>query len=100
MEELGIRDLTPKQLEALCELAEAAARKHVLSVLPSRKISALNVAVDADGVQPLKVDVEVEVVLSPSMTGFDPEKLTKEAVERAFASIESYLRHLSCVSLK
>lgn len=100
MEELGIRDLTPKQLEELCELAEAAAREHVLSVLPSRKISALNVAVDADGVRPLKVDVDVDVVLSPSMTGFDPEKLTKEAVERAFASIENYLRHLSCGSLK
>ena len=100
MEALGIHDLTAEQLEELCELAEAAARKHVLSALPSRKISALNVAVVAEGVRPLKVDVDVEVELSPSMTGFDPGNLTKRAVESAFAAIENYLRHLSCVSLK
>jgi hypothetical protein len=100
LEELGIRDLTPKQLEELCNLAEATARKHVLSTLSPRKISSLNVAVDADGMRPLTVDVEVEVVLSPSMTRFNPKNLAKEAVESAFAAIENYLRHLSCVSPK
>jgi hypothetical protein len=34
------------------------------------------------------------------MKNFDVEKLVKEATERAFASIEKYLRNLSCESTK
>jgi len=98
VEEIGIPELTLEQVEELCEIAEETAREHVLSKVPPRRISALNVTVDAEGTKPITINVDVEVILSPLMKNFDVEKLAKEATERAFASIEEYLRKLSCKS--
>ena len=100
MEETGIPELTIEQVEELCERAEQAARKYVLSKVPNNRISTLNVTVDAEGTKPITVNVDVSVVLSPLMKDFDVEALTKEATKRAFAHIEEYLRELSCKSTK
>ena len=100
MEEIGIPELTSEQLEELCEIAEEAAREYVLLKVPSRRVSTLNVTVDAEGTKPITLNVDVEVALSPLMKNCDVEKLAKEATERAFASIEKYLRKLSCKSMK
>ena len=100
MEEIGILELTLEQVEELCEIAEETAREYVLSKVPPRRISTLNVTVDAEGTKPITINVDVEVVLSPLMKNFDVEKLVKEATERAFASIREYLRKLSCKSTK
>ncbi len=100
MEEIGIPELTLEQVEELCEIAEETAREYVLSKVPPRRISALNVTVDAKGTKPITVNVDVEVVLSPLMKNFNVEKLATEATERAFASIEKYLRKLSCKSTR
>jgi hypothetical protein len=100
LEEMGILELTLEQVEEVCEIAEETAREYVLSKVPSRRISTLNVTVDAEGTKPITINVDVEVVLSPLMKNFDVEKLVKEATERAFASIEKYLRKLSCESTK
>lgn len=100
MEEIGIPELTLEQVEELCEIAEEAARKYILSKVPLRRISTLNVTVDAEGTKPITINVDVEVVLSPLMKNFDVEKLTREATEIAFASIEKHLRKLSCKSTK
>ena len=100
MEEIGIPELTLEQVEELCEIAEEAAREYVLSKVPPRRIPTLNVTVDAEGTKPITINVDVEVVLSPLMKDFNVEKLTREATERAFASIEKYLRKLSCKSTK
>jgi hypothetical protein len=100
LEEIGILELTLEQVEELCEIAEETAREYVLSKVPPRRISALNVTVDAEGTKPITINVDVEVVLSPLMKNFDVEKLVKEATERAFASIREYLRKLSCKSTK
>lgn len=100
MEEIGIPELTLEQVEELCEIAEETAREHVLSKVPPRRISALNVAVDAEGTKPITINVDVEVVLSPLMKNFNVEKLAAEATERAFASVEKYLRKVSCKSTK
>jgi len=96
LEEIGIPELTLEQIEELSEIAEKAAREYVLSKVPSRRISTLNVTVDAEGTKPITIKVDVEVVLSPLMKNFDAEKLAKEATERAFTSIEEYLRKCSC----
>jgi hypothetical protein len=96
LEEIGIPELTPKQLEELCKIGEKAARDYVLSKVPPRKISELNIIVDAEGKKPITVNVEVEITLSLLMKDFDIEKLTKEAAEKAFAFIEKYLRELTC----
>jgi len=100
LEEIGILELTIEQVEELCEIAEETAREYVLSKVPPRRIPTLNVTVDAEGTKPITINVDVEVVLSPLMKNFDVEKLVKEATERAFASIEKYLRKLSCKSKK
>jgi len=100
LEEIGISDLTVEQLEKLCEIAEKAARDYVLSKVSARRISTLDVTVDTEGSKPVTVNVEVEIMLSPLMKKFDVEKLTKEAIETAFAAIKEYLRELSCKSTK
>lgn len=98
LEEIGISELTEDQLEKLCEIGEKAARDYVLSKVPSRRISSLDITVDTEGVKPVSVNVEVEVTLSPLMKNFDVEKLTKEATEKAFAAIKAYLSELACKS--
>lgn len=100
LEEIGIAELTVEQREKLCEIAEKAARAHILSKVSEKKISTIDITVDTGGSTPLTVDVEVELTLSPLMKNFNVDKLTKEAVEKAFAAVKEYLRELSCKSTK
>ena len=100
MADTGIPELTLEQVAELCEGAEQAARKYVLSKVATSRIVNLDVTVDAEGTKPVTVNVEVSVVLSPLMKDFDVEKLTNEATKRAFAHIEDYLRELKCKSKK
>jgi len=100
LEEIGIPELTPKQLEKLCEIGEKAAREHVLSKVSSRQISALNISIETEGSKPVTVNIDVDISLSPLMKDCNVEKLAKEATEKAFASIKDYLSELSCKSTK
>lgn len=100
LEEIGIPELTSEQMEELCEIAEEAAREHILSKVPSRRVSALNICVSTQGTKPVTVSVDVEVTLSPIMKDYNVKKLTGEATEKAFESIEKYLRKLACKSTK
>lgn len=90
--------MTTEQVEQLCTTAETAARKHVLSKVPSKKIEKLDILAEAEGTRPLRLTVDVDIVLSASMKGFNVEKLSDEAVKEAFASAEKYLRELACHS--
>ena len=98
--ETGIPELTLEQVEELCERGEQAARDYVLSKVSIGRIATLDVSINAEGTKPVTVDVDVTVVLSPLMKDFDVEALTKEAINRAFAIIEEYLRELRCKSNK
>ena len=100
MEEIGIPELTSKQVEELCEIAEETAREYILSKVPSRRVSTLNITVDTEGTKPITVSVDVEVTLSPLMKNYNVEELTREATKKAFASVERYLRELTCKSKK
>jgi len=100
LEEIGISELKTEELEKLCEVAEKAAREHILSKVSPRRVSTLDVTVDTEGTKPVTVNVEVEVTLSPLMTNIDVEKLAKEATEKAFAAIRHYLSELSCKSTR
>jgi hypothetical protein len=100
LEEIGIPELTLKQVEELCEVAERAAREYILSKLPSRRISVLNITVETEGTRPVTVNVDVEISLSPLLKNCDVEKLANEATRRAFTSVERYLRELACKSVK
>ncbi len=96
MEEIGIPELTSEQVEELCEVAERAAREYILSKVPARRISVLNITVETEGTRPVTVDVDMEINLSSLLKNLDVEKLVKEATKSAFTSVESYLRELAC----
>jgi hypothetical protein len=98
LQELGLPELTNEQIEKLCTIAETAARKHVLSRVPSKEIERLDISVEAGETKPLRLAVDVDIVLSPTMKGFNVEKLSDEAVREAFASSEKFLRELACHS--
>jgi len=92
--------LTFEQVETLCAIAEKAARNYVLSKVPSRKVSVLNIAVDTEGLKPVTVNVEVEIILSPLMKNYEVKKLAEEATKQAFKAVEAYLRELTCKSTR
>jgi len=96
LEEIGIPELTPEQVEELCEVAEGAAREYILSKIPLHRIPVLNITVETEGTKPVTVNVDVEITLSPLMKNYDAKKLADEATKRAFASVERYLRELAC----
>ena len=94
MEELGIPDLTTKQIEMLCATAENAARKHILSKVSAKMVEKLNISVEADGTKPVNVTVEIDLELSPKIKDFDADKLVNEALKEAYKISENYLRKL------
>ncbi|MEM3579297.1 MAG: DUF3194 domain-containing protein [Candidatus Bathyarchaeia archaeon] len=98
MEEFGLPELTPEQIEELCSAAEEAAREYILSKVPPKRVETLNISVDveAENEKPLTLTVEVELTLSPLMRDFDTQKLADEAVKEAFAKVEKHLRELKC----
>ena len=98
MEETGIPKLTPEQVEKLCEMGEKAAREYVLSKVPLRKISDLDVTLEISGLKPITVNIDLRITLSPLMKGYDVQKLADEAKEKAFLAVEEYLRKLTCKS--
>jgi len=100
LEEIGIPSLTPEQVEELCEIAEEAARKYVLSKIPIHRVSDLNLTIDVQGLKPLTVNLDIEITLSPLMKDYPVEKLAEEAKERAFSALENHLRKLACQSKK
>lgn len=100
MEELGLEELTNKQIEEVCLVAEGAARKHVLSTIPSKNIDTLNITAEAEGANPISLIVEVDLELSRSTKNFKVKQITDEAVKTAFASAKRYLRGLTCRSKK
>jgi len=98
LEDIGLPRLTPEQIEDLCRVAEEGARRYVSSRVSPHRISELNVTVDVSGMKPVTVSIDVEVVLSPLMRGYDVKSLVDGAVNEAFQSVERYLRRLACGS--
>ena len=90
--------LNPDQIEELCERAEEAARRYILSRIPKRRVSELTIIVETGGTDALTVDVDVEVRLSPLMRRVDVDKLVKGAVEAAFEAVDDYLEESGCRS--
>lgn len=100
MEEIGLQELTPEQQEQLCLLAEKAAREHILSMIPSREITTLNITVEVIGKKPIKINVETEIQLSNPKKNYDTAQLAKQATQKAIQAIDEYLRQTVCKSNK
>jgi hypothetical protein len=96
LEDIGLPELTPEQVEELCSKSEEAAREYILSKVPPKRVETLNISVETEGEKPLTLTIDVEIVLSPLMLEYDVQKLADEAVKEAFKSAEKYLRELKC----
>ena len=92
--EPGIPELSTEQTENLCSAAENAARKHVLGKVSSKLVDRLDISVEAEGHEPLKVTVEIDLALKPKAKGVDVDALVKEATTEAHSAVEKYLRTL------
>ncbi len=68
-----------EQIEALCLTAENAARKYIFTKVSPKMVAHLDVSVEADGVKPLNLTIEVNLVLSPQAKNVDLDKLVSEA---------------------
>jgi len=95
VEELVLPELTSEQIEALCLAAENAARKYILSKIPSKTVEKLDISVEAEGVKPMTLAVEVDITLLPQMKTIDTQKLVNETVKETFKFTENYLRKLT-----
>ena len=94
MEELGIPALTTKQIEILCQKAEQAAKKHILSKISFKLVETLNIIVEANGEKPITVNIELDLKLSPKAQDINPEIIAKEAIKEALKTSEEYLRKI------
>jgi len=100
LKEIGISELNPKQAEKLCEISEKTVRKHLLSKVPIKNISDIDITIDIEWSKPIIVNVDLQITLSYIMKDYDVQKMTNEAIEKAFLAIEKYLREISCKSKK
>ncbi len=92
--ELGFPELTTEQIELLCQTAEAAARKYVLSKVSQKNVDHLDISVEADGSKPVNVTVEINLILASQTKDVDADTLVKEAVDVAHKAIENFLRKI------
>ena len=96
MDGIGIVTLTPEQIENICDVAEKAARKHILSRVPLPRIYDIDITIDITGLKPITVNVDLKITLSPLMKDYDVQKLANEANKKAFLAIEKDLSELTC----
>ncbi len=94
MDELGFPELTTEQIELLCQTAEDAARKHVLSKVSSKEVDGLDISVEAEGTKPVSVTVEINLTLSPQTKNVDAQALVKEAASEGQKAVENFLRKI------
>jgi hypothetical protein len=90
------RKPTTEEIEQICLAAEEAARNHLLSKVPLKRVSDLDVMVEAVGDKPLVVYVDVAIELTSGNQDLDP--LVDEATDRAFSAADAKARELNlCV---
>jgi len=89
-----IRKFSAEELEKVCEIAEESARKLLLSEIPSSRIEDIDMTVDVEEADGLRVDVDLQVILKEGVQVPDLESLVKKSVDRAQSSVEQFLRGL------
>ncbi|HUK28617.1 MAG TPA: DUF3194 domain-containing protein [Candidatus Acidoferrales bacterium] len=90
------RKPTEEEIEEICVAAQEAARGHLLSKVSLKRVSDLDVTVEAEGDKPLVLYVDVAVELESGDEDLGP--LLDEATEIAFSAAEAKTRELNlCV---
>ena len=87
------RKPTTEEIEQICEAAQDAARKHLLSLVSVKQIGELDVTVEAVGDKPLVVSVDVAIELIGGNQNLDP--VVDEATDKAFSAAEAKARELN-----
>jgi hypothetical protein len=87
-----IRAPTDEEIEQMCLAAEDAARRHLMSKIPLKRLSDLEVMVEAVGDKPLMLSVDVAIELTSGNENVDP--LVDDATNLAFAAAEAKAREL------
>jgi len=93
---LGIelrRKPTSEEIEEICIAAQEAARLHLLSKVSLKRVSDLDVTVEAEGDKPLVLYVDVAVELEEGND--DVEPFVDEATESAFSAAEAKAKELN-----
>ncbi len=94
MVELGLPELSTEQIESLCSTAENAARKYLASKINPKQIEKLDIFVEAEGIKPVDLTVEINLILTKETKDVDADALVKEAVAEAHKASENFLRKL------
>jgi len=94
LDALGLPELSTEQIETLCLAAEYEARKRVLSKVSSKIVDKLDISVDAEGSKPLKINVEINLVLTSEAKDVNSQALVEEATNAAHKAVGEYLRKL------
>ena len=87
-----IRAPTDEEIEQMCLAAEDAARRHLLSKIPLKRLSDLDVMIEAIGDKPLMLSVDVAIELTSGNEDVDP--LVDDATELAFSAAEAKAKEL------
>ena len=87
-----IRAPTDEEIEQMCLAAEEAARRHLMSKIPLKRLSDLDVMVEAVGDKPLMLSVDVAIELTSGNDDVDP--LVDDATDLAFSAAEAKAREL------
>lgn len=94
MSKRPISDLSYEEIEKICEVAEEAARKYIMSKVPSEYVSDLSISIDVESLETLNVDIDIEIELSPIYRKANVEEIAKGSVKAAFDAIERYLENI------
>ena len=86
------RKPTEDEIEEICVAAEEAARQVLFSKIPVKRVSDLDVTVEAIGDKPLTiaVDVGVELLIGDE----DLQPLVDKATDAAFSAAEAKVREM------
>jgi hypothetical protein len=86
------RKPTEEEVEQICEAAQEAARRHLLSKVSVKQISDLDVTIEAVGDKPLLVSIDVAIELESGDQNLDP--LVDEATDMAFSAADAKAKEL------
>jgi hypothetical protein len=86
------RKPTEEEVEQICDAAQEAARKHLLSKISVKRISDLDVTIEAVGDKPLLVSIDVAIELENGDQNLEP--LVDEATDMAFSAADAKAKEL------
>ncbi|MHA1711502.1 MAG: DUF3194 domain-containing protein [Candidatus Freyarchaeota archaeon] len=93
-EERKFFSVSEEEIEEICNLAEKAARRYVLSRCRKRDVIDLKIVVSSEIKDEITFNVDLEVQLSP-LAKVEPEELAQRAAEKAIEKIEERLRDIA-----